>query len=142
MGVLEQPGQRRRYTRRPTQHRYVSRQPTSETRQIIALDKADCHHYDFATCGERCRNLADRKPKTSDECYDVGKNRGRKEIDSSNRTQAYTRIQVQKENAIVVDHDNHKTEIWRNGELRARYETGTQIASNVVEDLRNQDAGR
>lgn len=78
----------------------------------------------------------------SDEFYDVGKNRGRKEIDSSNRTQVYSRISAYQENAIVVDHDNHKTEIWRDGQLRAKYETGTRVASDVVDDIRRQDAGR
>ena len=35
------------------------------------------------------------------EFYDVGKGRGRKEIDSTNRTQAYTRIKVYQEDAMV-----------------------------------------
>lgn len=75
----------------------------------------------------------------SDEFYDVGKNRGRKEIDSTNRTQVYSRIHAYQENAIVVDHENHKTEIWRDGVLRTKYETGTRVASDVVDDLRDAD---
>ena len=72
----------------------------------------------------------------ANEFYDVGKGQGRKEIDSTNRTQAYTRIQTNKETAVVVDHDNHTTEVWHNGELGARYETGTRDASDVIRKLR------
>ena len=73
---------------------------------------------------------------TSGEFYDVGKGKGRKEIDSSNRTQAYTRIQTLKESAVVVDHDNNTTEVWHEGKFGARYATGTRDASDVIRKLR------
>jgi len=58
------------------------------------------------------------------EFYDVGQGRGRKEIDSTNRTQAYTRIKVNQEDAMVVDHDNDNYEVYAKGQLVGRYKSG------------------
>ena len=60
----------------------------------------------------------------SSEFYDVGPNRGRRDIDSTNRTQAYKRIKVYQENAMVVDHDSGLYEVFANGHLVGRYQSG------------------
>ena len=58
------------------------------------------------------------------EFYDVGQGRGRKEIDSTNRTQAYTRIKVNQEDAMVVDHDNDRYEVYAQGQLVGHFKSG------------------
>ena len=60
----------------------------------------------------------------SSEFYDVGPNRGRKEIDSTNRLQAYTRIKVYQEDAMVVDHDTNLYEVFAKGQLVGRFQSG------------------
>lgn len=60
----------------------------------------------------------------SSEFYDVGPNRGRKGIDSTNRFQAYTRIKVNQEDAMVVDHDTNLYEVFAKGQLVGRYQSG------------------
>ncbi len=73
------------------------------------------------------------------EFYDVGPNRGRREFDSTNRTQVYGRIRANQEDAIVMDHDANKVELWKNGALRDRYTLGTKIASVEFERIRRED---
>jgi hypothetical protein len=58
------------------------------------------------------------------EFYDVGKGRGRPEIDSTNRLQASTRIQALQEDAMVVDHDNKRYEVYASGKLVGHYTSG------------------
>lgn len=68
------------------------------------------------------------------EFYDVGKGRGRAEIDSTNRTQAHTRIRANQEDAVVMDHDTNQIEVWVNGNLAEKFPEGTKIAGNVLRD--------
>jgi len=58
------------------------------------------------------------------EFYDVGPNRGNRAIDSTNRTQVYTRISVNQEDAMVVDHDSNLIEVYGKGKLVGRYANG------------------
>lgn len=70
------------------------------------------------------------------EFYDVGPNRGRPEIDSSNRTQAQSRIQANREDAIVMDHGSKQVEVWVNGQLGDRFALGTKMPDQVLRDLK------
>lgn len=60
------------------------------------------------------------------EFYDVGPNRGNPAIDATNRTQAYARIRVNQENAMVVDHDTKMIEVYGNGVLVGRFTNGIE----------------
>lgn len=70
------------------------------------------------------------------EFYDVGPNRGRKEIDSTNRVQAYTRIKVNQEDAMVVDHDTNLYEVYAKGQLVGRFQSGL-----AAQDALRQSSG-
>lgn len=70
------------------------------------------------------------------EFYDVGPNRGRPEIDSTNRTQTYSRIRINQEDAIVMDHDSNQVEVWVNGQLGDRFALGTKMPDQVMRDLK------
>jgi len=76
------------------------------------------------------------------EFYDVGPNRGRRDIDPTNRTQAYGRIREYQEDAIVMDHDDNHVEIWVEGQLRDRYPLGTKIAGNRMNEIKEEDRRR
>ena len=72
------------------------------------------------------------------EFYDVGKGRGRAEIDSTNRTQAHSRILANKEDAVVLDHDTNQVEVWVSGNLVDKFADGTKIPGNVLRDHKKQ----
>ena len=67
--------------------------------------------------------------------YDVGKGRG-------SGFDAMSRIEALKQDAVIMDHDSNRIEIWWNGRSRGSWEAGTVNPSDVFETLREEDRRR